>query len=238
LNVLLIEDDERIVEFLVRGLRAEGYNMSTARDGSEGYERALDGSFDAIILDLMLPGMDGRDICQNLRMKGIDTKILMLTALETTADVVRGLRMGADDYLTKPFAFDELVARLEVLGRKEGAFADRESEILEVGPLVFDRDALSVTFHGSEIELTSLEYALLEFLMVEKGKVVSRARILQNVWGVHEDPLTNVVDVYIRRLRTKLAEKGPEKMVSTIRGRGYKLSWPGLENRDRYDEQA
>ena len=238
MNVLLIEDDERIVEFLVRGLRAEGYNVTTARDGNEGYERALDGSFDAIILDLMLPGMDGRDICQNLRMKGIDTKILMLTALETTADVVRGLRMGADDYLTKPFAFDELVARLEVLGRKEGAFADEDSEILEVGPLVFDRDALSVTFHGTEIELTSLEYALLEFLMVEKGKVVSRARILQNVWGVHEDPLTNVVDVYIRRLRTKLAEKGPEKMVSTIRGRGYKLSWSGLENRDRYDEQA
>ena len=151
----------------------------------------------------------------------------MLTALDSTEDIVRGLQMGADDYLTKPFAFDELLARLENIQRRvsqAGASAG-SGRVLTVGDLSFDRDALLVKRAGREIELTSLEYALLEFLMVEAGKVVSRARILQNVWGAHEDPLTNVVDVYIRRLRVKIDDDEAEtKLISTIRGRGYRLA--------------
>ena len=147
----------------------------------------------------------------------------MLTALETTEDVVRGLRMGANDYMTKPFAFDELVARLEVLAPNSGFDSPDDTNVLEIGDVRFDRDALEVTKDGQLIDFTSLEYALLEFLMVEAGKVVSRVRILQNVWGSHEDPLTNVVDVYIRRLRTKLDGDDDESRIKTIRGRGYRF---------------
>lgn len=224
MNILLIEDDDRIAEFLMRGLKAEGHGMHHARDGAEGYRHALEGTYDAIILDLMLPGMDGREVCRNLRVKGTSARILMLTALETTEDVVRGLRMGADDYLTKPFAFDELVARLEVLGRSGPSPNSASANMLSAGPLNFDKEALCVTFHGKTVDMTSLEYALLEFLLTERGRVISRARILQNVWGAHEDPLTNVVDVYIRRLRAKLAEHGPGEVITTIRGRGYRLN--------------
>lgn len=138
-----------------------------------GDHEALTEAFDAIILDLMLPKMDGREVCQKLRMEGVSTKILMLTTLETTEDVVRGLRMGADDYLTKPFAFDELAARLEVFVRKDALGQDEAHQVLTAGALRFDKDALCVTFHDQPVELTSLEYALLEFLMAEQGKVIS-----------------------------------------------------------------
>lgn len=226
MKILVVEDDEQIARFLVRGLAAEGYHLQLASDGETGFEMASAGDFDAIILDLMLPGMDGREICRALRMQGATTPILMLTALETTQDIVHGLRLGADDYLTKPFAFDELVARLEVLHRRKGT-GGVPPKVLRAGPLTFDTAALTVTCNGILLGMTSLEYALLEFLMTEQGKVVSRARILQNVWGAHEDPFTNVVDVYIRRLRVKLAEHGAEDLIQTIRGRGYRLSPPG-----------
>ncbi|MFK7752409.1 MAG: response regulator transcription factor [Sedimentitalea sp.] len=223
MKILLIEDDARIATFLVRGLGDENHDLTWTRDGLEGLDIALKQSHDVIILDLMLPGLDGRALCQNLRAQGITTKILMLTALETTADLVKGLRMGADDYLTKPFAFDELTARLEVLGRHPPAPPDPQQNVLSTGALHFDTDALVVTYAGNRIDLTSLEYALLEFLMTEQGKVISRARILKNVWGTSEDPLTNVVDVYIRRLRAKLANSGATGRITTIRGRGYRL---------------
>ena len=221
MKVLLIEDEERIAHFLVRGLTEEGHLMSWERDGLAGYHAALAQPYDAIILDLMLPGMDGREVCQKLRAAGATAKILMLTALETTADLVKGLGMGADDYLTKPFAFDELNARLLALGRR----LDKPiaASTLQSGGLIFDCDALVATLNGVRLDLTSLEYALLEFLMKEKGKVVSRSRILQNVWGAVEDPLTNVVDVYIRRLRAHLAPLGASDIIVTIRGRGYRL---------------
>lgn len=222
MKILVVEDDEQISSFLVRGLSDEGHLLQLATDGPAGFEAARSGQFDIIILDLMLPGMDGREVCRALRMEGLSTKILMLTALETTQDIVRGLRLGADDYLTKPFAFDELVARLEVLDRRQGA-DPVPTRILHAGPLSFDTAALTVTCEGAPIEMTSLEFALLEFLMNEQGKVVSRARILQNVWGAHEDPLTNVVEVYIRRLRIKLADHGAPDLIKTIRGRGYRL---------------
>lgn len=226
MNILIIEDDDRIAQFLTRGLRAEGHVLHLAQSGDAGLAEARCGSYDAIILDLMLPGMDGREVCQSLRGDGIKTKILMLTALETTGDVVRGLRMGADDYLTKPFSFDELVARLEVFARSLHPDQPWQNTVLTVGDLSFDTDALQVTYAGAPVDMTSLEYALLEFLMTESGKVVSRARILQNVWGAHEDPLTNVVDVYIRKLRAKLAPMGAKDLITTVRGRGYRLSAP------------
>jgi len=177
MNLLLIEDDDRIAEFLIRGLKAEGHHIARSENGLEGYAKARNQLWDAIILDLMLPGMDGREICRQLRMEKVFTKILMLTALETTQDVVQGLRMGADDYLTKPFAFDELLARLEVFARNQQYHHPSPNPVMVAGALAFDTEGLSATFHGERLDLTSLEYALLEFLMVERGKVVSRARI-------------------------------------------------------------
>lgn len=221
MKILLIEDEERIAHFLVRGLMEEGHLMSWERDGLDGYHAALAQSFDVIILDLMLPSMDGREVCRQLRADGVSTKILMLTALETTADLVKGLGMGADDYLTKPFALEELNARLLALGRRLDVAT--ATNVLKSGGLLFDRDSLVATLNGTRLDLTSLEYALLDFLMKEKGKVVSRSRILQNVWGTTEDPLTNVVDVYIRRLRAHLAPLGGAEMIVTIRGRGYRF---------------
>ena len=225
MNLLLIEDDIRIIEFLARGLRAEGHTVTVETDGQSGLNRARAEKWDAIILDLMLPGLDGREVCRSLRAEKNSTPILMLTALDSTEEIVGGLRMGADDYLTKPFAFDELLARLENLkGRGDTPHIRREETVLKVADLTFDRDALIVMRGEREIELTSLEYALLEFLMTESGKVVSRARILQNVWGSSTDPLTNIVDVYVRRLRSKIDDGTETKLISTVRGRGYRLS--------------
>ena len=223
MNILLIEDDERIVDFLVRGLKGEGYAINVASDGSVGLAIASHGDWDVIILDLMLPIMDGREVCQTLRRAKNNTPILMLTALETTDDIVRGLRMGANDYITKPFAFDELVARLQVLARSGHQPITEDTNVITIGDVRFDRNALEVTKAGTLIKLTALEYALLEFLMVEAGKVVSRVRILQNVWGSQEDPLTNVVDVYIRRLRIKVFGGDDHCPIRTIRGRGYRF---------------
>ena len=227
MNLLLVEDDIRIYEMLGRGLRAEGHTVRIVNDGEAGLVEAQSADWDAIILDLMLPKIDGLEVCRTLRMARNQTPILMLTALDSTEDVVRGLRMGADDYLTKPFVFDELLARLETIQRRAGRDGGAGSDgLLRVADLTFDRDALVVTRRGKEIELTSLEYALLEFLMLEQGKVVSRARILQNVWGVHDDPMTNVVDVYIRRLRAKIDDRDGARLITTIRGRGYRLAAP------------
>jgi len=222
-KVLVVEDDDRIVEFLRPGLTAEGFHVEIVRDGEAGLAAGREGDFDVIILDLMLPKLDGREVCRRLRAEQKKTPILMLTALDTTEDIVRGLRFGADDYLTKPFAFDELIARVEALSRR-GDTTEVALRSLQVADLQFDRDALIVHRAGREIDLTSLEYALLEFLMVEQGKVVSRARILDNVWGTSNDPLTNVVDVYIRRLREKIDDGFDKPLIKTVRGRGYRLS--------------
>ena len=221
MKILLIEDEERIGHFLVRGLKEEGHVVSWERDGLAGLQAASTSGHEAIILDLMLPGMDGREICRKLRASGVTTPILMLTALEATADLVKGLHMGADDYLTKPFSFDELAARLSALGRRANGAV--QPHLLRVGDLCVDRDGLVVTMKGAPLTLTSLELSLLEFQMEEKGKVVSRPRILQKVWGTTRDPLTNVVDVYVRRLRAQLAPFGASEMIQTIRGRGYCL---------------
>ncbi|MEL6127946.1 MAG: response regulator transcription factor [Pseudomonadota bacterium] len=225
MHILLIEDDIRIIELLSRWLEAEGYEVTRAQTGSTGLYLARTGPFDAIILDVMLPDMDGLEVCRTLRMERNTIPILMLSALDTTDDIVKGLHLGADDYMTKPFVFDELFARLYAILRRAGEVGGPGEAVLRAGDLEFDREALRVTRGGDLISLTPLEYALLEFLMVEAGKVVTRTQILQNVWGAMEDPLTNVVDVYIRRLRTKI-DAGNSDLIMTVRGRGYRFADP------------
>ncbi len=222
MTILLIEDDERIISFLERGLKAEGMGVTVARTGPEGFEMGRDSEHGLIILDLMLPGMHGRDVCQELRASGVRTPILMLTAMDSLEDKVSGLRLGADDYLAKPFAFTELLARIEALLRRSGGYAEKTS-LLQVGSLSFDRDTLEVRRGDRLVELTAKELALLEFLMSAPGRVMSRARILDAVWGYSTDPLTNVVDVYIRRLRAKIDDGEPDQLIKTVRGYGYKI---------------
>jgi DNA-binding response OmpR family regulator len=231
-SLLVVEDDARVADFLARGLRAEGYRVTPARNGVEAMDLAAAERFDVILLDVMLPGgLDGREVCQRLRMRRDLTPILMLTALDSVEDRVEGLRLGADDYLAKPFAFDELLARVEALIRRGRRFAAEAPRLLTAGDLAFDREALTVTRAGRRIELTAKELALLELLMSAPGRVFSRERILSNVWGLSEDPLTNVVDVYIGRLRRKLeggeAAAGGASLIVTVRGLGYRLEPSG-----------
>jgi DNA-binding response OmpR family regulator len=226
--VLLVEDESRVADFVQRGLRAEGYAVTLARDGEEGLGLATAGDFAAIVLDLMLPRLSGLDLCRRLRAAGRLTPVLMLTALDGVEKRVEGLRLGADDYLVKPFAFDELLARLEALIRRDRRFAAGERRLV-VGDLVFDRDALRVARGGRAVELTAKELALLDFLMTQPGKVVSRARILSNVWGLAEDPLTNVVDVFVRRLRKKLGDRDGG-LIRTVRGYGYRIESEAGDN--------
>lgn len=226
-RILVVEDEPRVADFVSRGLRAEGYVVEIARDGRQGLELARSGGYSAVLLDLMLPGLGGRDVCMALRAAGDQTPVLMLTAMDAIEDKVDGLAIGADDYLTKPFAFDELLARLAALIRRSrlaGRPAAGPSTVLRVGDLVFDRGGMVVSRAGRRIELTGKEMAVLEMLMAAPGRVISRERILSHVWGMAEDPLTNIVDVYIRRLRRKLDEEtGGAPMIATVRGHGYRL---------------
>ncbi|MCX7114186.1 MAG: response regulator transcription factor [Proteobacteria bacterium] len=222
-RVLLVEDDERIIDFLRRGLKAEGYAVEVARTGQEAMAFGMEGQFQAIILDLGLPDLNGRVICEQLRTKGIDTPILMLTARDTVQDKVIGLRAGADDYMTKPFAFEELLARVEALMRRRGGEAAVESKEIRIADLVLNRETHEVRRAESLIELTPKEFALLEFFLRMQGKVLSRTRILEQIWGYSADPLTNVVDVYVRQLRRKIDDDHAIKLLKTVRGFGYKL---------------
>ena len=224
MTILMVEDDERIVEFVRRGLEAEGYQVDVARDGKEALSVASSPIYKLIILDLMLPYMDGRDVCRHLRGTGVLTPILMLTAMDATEAKVSGLRMGADDYLTKPFAFEELLARIEALLRRGRSYQDEsESRELRVGDLVLNHETKEVHRAGHAISLTPKEYALLEYFMNSPGKVLSRTRLLESVWGYNSDPMTNVVEVYIRGLRRKIDEDFDVPMIKTVRGFGYKL---------------
>jgi DNA-binding response OmpR family regulator len=226
MNLLVVEDDPRVADFLARGLRAEGYLITVARTGPEGLELGRSQPFDLILLDLMLPGLSGLEVCQELRARRVLTPILMLTALDTTEDKIKGLRLGADDYLIKPFDVDELLARIEALIRRNRGFT-ADSKQLVVGDLVFDRETLTVRRGNRPVDLTAKELALLELLMSAPGKVFSRERILNRVWGYAEDPLTNVVDVYIRRLRSKIEQGTATPLIKTLRGIGYKLDPSG-----------
>ena len=231
MNILLIEDDPRIADFLLRGLRAEGHQVQRAAHGTEGLAMVQDAARQAqpgdpptvVVLDLMLPGMNGMEICQTLRAAGVALPILMLTALSTLEDRMSGLRMGADDYLCKPFEFEELLARLEALARRARPLQPGRAVRLQVADLALDRERMRASRAGQPLALTARELALLELLMSAPGRLFSRERILSSVWGHSEDPLTKVVDVYIRRLRSKIDDGHAVPLIHTVRGLGYRL---------------
>jgi len=222
MRILIVEDEQRIADFLQRGLRAEGHFCVVANDGEAGLSLALEGDFDLILLDMMLPGMHGRDVCQNLRMSKVNTPLIILSAMDSLDDVIAGLRMGADDYMTKPFSFEELLARIETVMRRNTDIANEEQAI-SAGRLAFDRQSLRFSVDGKEIKMTAKELAIIELLMSNPGTLFSRERILSNVWGLNMDPLTNVVDVYIGKLRKKIDGDNAESMIETVRGLGYRL---------------
>lgn len=223
MRILLVEDDKRIVDFVQRGLKAEGYAVERAGGGQEAILLAAEGGFQVIILDLGLPDMNGREVCERLRESGVETPILMLTAKDTVQDKVTGLRAGADDYMTKPFAFEELLARIEALMRRRGGELKVDAKELRIADLTLNGETHEVRRGDSPIELTPKEFALLECFMRMPGKVLSRTRILEQVWGYSADPLTNVVDVYIRQLRRKIDDDYEPKLLKTVRGFGYKM---------------
>ncbi|MCU0924484.1 MAG: response regulator transcription factor [Hydrogenophaga sp.] len=240
MNILLVEDDPRIADFLLRGLRAEGHQVQRAANGHDGLALAQAAARQSaptdpatvLVLDLMLPGINGMEICQTLRAAGVAMPILMLTAMGSLEDRVAGLRMGADDYLCKPFEFEELLARLESLARRTQPLQPSRSARLQVSDLVLDRESMKASRAGQPLALTARELALLELLMNAPGRLFSRERILASVWGHSEDPLTNVVDVYIRRLRSKIDEGHASALIQTVRGLGYRLEAPGAAQTD------
>jgi two-component system OmpR family response regulator len=223
MRILIVEDETRIADFLQRGLRAEGHFCVIANDGDAGFSLAVEGDFDLLLLDMMLPGMHGRDICQQLRMKKVNTPVIILSAMDSLDDVIAGLRLGADDYMTKPFSFEELLARIETVMRRNSNIANDE-QLLAVGPLAFDRQSLRFSVNNLDVSMTAKELAIIELLLSNAGTLFSRERILSNVWGLNMDPLTNVVDVYIGKLRKKIDQDGDDSMIETVRGLGYRLN--------------
>lgn len=222
MNILLIEDDNRVGDFLRRGLACEGWSVQRVEDGETALDILRESWFDIILLDLMLPGISGQDVCRKLRARKNRTPILMLSALDATEERVDGLRIGADDYLSKPFDFDELVARIEALHRRAtGYVATNEDAELRVGAITFDRAALITRVEGASVELSVKERELLVLFLANAGRVLSRERILSAVWTASSDPLTNVVDVYVGRLRRKLGTEGGR--IVTLRHVGYRF---------------
>ncbi len=220
MRILVIEDEKKVAEFIRNGLVEEGYAVDAAFDGDAGFELASSGEYDAILLDVMLPRVDGVTLCAGLRAAGCDTPILMLTAKDAVSDKVRGLDAGADDYLTKPFAFEELLARIRALLRKK---YQHQATRLAVDDLVLDTATHSVTRAGEAIPLSVKEYALLEYLMRNAGSVVTRTMISEHVWDISFETFTNVIDVYISYLRNKIDRGRPRALIQTVRGRGYTL---------------
>ncbi len=220
MRILVIEDEKKITNFIGRGLKEEGYSVDAAYDGEEGYFLASSEKYDLIVLDVMLPKMDGLSLCRKLRQEDNITPIFMLTAKDMIKDKVAGLDAGADDYLTKPFAFEEFLARVRALLRKRDV---PKSTKLQVGDLALDLLTHKVTRSGKEIELTSKEYALMEYLMRNSGTVVTRTMISEHVWDINFDTYTNVIDVYINYLRNKIDRDHKIKLIHTLRGRGYIL---------------
>jgi two-component system OmpR family response regulator len=220
-HILLIEDDTEAAKFLVKGLRESGYSVDHAADGREGLFRATEGQFDLVVTDRMLPHLDGLTVIQLMRHKGITTPVLVLSALGSVDDRVRGLKAGGDDYLTKPFAFVELLARIEALTRRRPSASDATK--LRVADLDFDLLARRVTRGGREIELTARELKLLEFLMRRAGQVVTRTMLLEGVWDLHFDPQSNLIDVHISRLRQAIDRGADRQLIHTVRGSGYVL---------------
>ncbi len=222
--LLLVEDDDVIAEFVASGLGEAGFGVERARDGEDGLRLALERSYEAAVVDVMLPRRDGLSLIEELRRKGRRTPVLILSARRSVDDRVRGLQSGGDDYLVKPFDFSELLARVQALIRRASGIA--EPTRLEVGRLALDLLTREVTREDRRIELRPREYAVLEYLMRHAGRVVSRTALLSHVWGYAFDPHTNVVDVLVSRLRDKLDSEFEDKMLHTVRGAGYVLKAP------------
>jgi heavy metal response regulator len=219
MRILVVEDEKKIASFIRRGLKEEGYAVDVALDGEEGYRLICENDYDVILLDLMLPKLDGLTLCRQVRQDGIQTPIIMLTAKSAVADKVTGLDAGANDYLTKPFAFEELLARIRVVLRP----TSQPPTKLQVADLSLDLLTHTVTRNGREIPLSAKEFALLEYLMRNAGTVVSRTMIYEHVWDIDFDTSTNVIDVYINYLRNKIDAGFEKKLIHTVRGRGYML---------------
>jgi len=219
--ILVVEDERRLAQVIRKVLEEEGHTVDVAYDGEDGLAMAMEGSHDVIALDILLPGMDGLDVCRALRANRVDTPVLLLTALDAVEDRVRGLDAGADDYLPKPFAFQELLARLRALGRRR--VQAREPDQIQVGDLVLDLRRRRAQRARKTIELSPKEFALLEFLMRNEGRVVTRTQILDHVWGYEYSPDSNLVDVYVTYLRRKVDRCHQRKLIRTVRGAGYAL---------------
>ncbi len=223
MRVLLIEDDPTVGQFIVDELEAAGHDCLWRRDGDSGLAAARANDSDVLIVDRMLPGMDGLTLVATLRNAGIDAPVLVLSALGEVGDRVQGLQTGADDYLAKPFAMDELIARLEVLHRRAGTAQGAAQTVLEVEDLQLNLLTREVSRAGRSIAVQPREFKLLEFLMRHPGQVVTRAMLLEHVWGYHFDPQTNVIDVHISRLRQKIDRDFDGALLTTVRGAGYRL---------------
>ncbi|MGA7979006.1 MAG: response regulator transcription factor [Chromatiaceae bacterium] len=225
MHVLLIEDDQQLAAFLLKALREVGITVDHAQEGKAGLLDAAGGSYDVLIIDRMLPGLDGLGIVRTLRASGDKTPVLILSALGQVDDRVEGLRAGGDDYLVKPFAFAELHARLEALIRR-GSGETPETK-LRVGDLEMNLLTREVTRAGQRIHIQPREFRLLEYLMRHEGQVVTRTMLLENVWDYHFDPQTNVIDVHVSRLRAKIDKEFDDPLLQTVRGAGYVLRAPG-----------
>ncbi len=223
MRILIVEDEKRIADFIARGLKEEHYAVDIAYDGEEGLYLAEINPYDLMIFDIMLPKYDGVEICRKLRAKKINTPILMLTARAAVKDKVMGLNAGADDYLTKPFSFEELLARVKVLLRR---LTTDKTSILKVADLELNQLNHEVKRAGKLIVLTSKEFALLEYFMLHAGQVISRSMISEHVWNEQFDSMSNVIDVHVRNLRNKIDDGFKKKLIHTLRGSGYMLKNP------------
>ncbi len=221
MRVLVVEDSRQMREALAKGLRENGYAVDMAGDGLAGLELAQINPYDLIVLDILLPGMDGLEVCRRVRAEGLKTQILMLTARDAVVDRVAGLDAGADDYLVKPFAFRELLARMRALLRRH---RDAYPTLLNLADLTLDTAARVASRAGQKIHLTAKEYSLLEYLMLHACQVVTREQISEHVWDNDYDPFSNLIEVYIQRLRKKIDQRFPVKLIHTRRGAGYLLA--------------
>ena len=219
MRLLVVEDDRDAADYLVKAFREVGHVADAANDGEDGLGMAADGEYDVLIIDRMLPKLDGLALIGSLRAKGVETPVLILSALGQVDDRIKGLRAGGDDYLPKPYSFAELLARVEVLSRRRGGRG--EETVLRVGDLVLDRMSREVKRGEEEVVLQPREFRLLEYLMKHAGQVVTRTMLLENVWDYHFDPQTNVIDVHISRLRSKIDKGFSQPLLHTIRGAGY-----------------
>ena len=220
MRILVIEDDPTVGQYVKRGLEENRWAVDLVADGEDGERRARSEAYDLVILDMRLPGKSGLDVLHSLRAKGFERPVLVLTAQDAVDAKVTALRAGADDYVTKPFAFEELLARVEALSRRPRALA---SSVLKVKDLELDRDTREVRRAGELIEVTPKEFTVLEYLMRHQGRVMSRTLITEYAWGYHFDPGTNIVDVVINHLRKKVDAKGSQKLIQTVRGVGYSI---------------